>query len=1046
MYFVDLNPISQIMFNSSQQINTHISQLLFFGWLFLGLSFSLSAQYKKTKVEQISTSDGLSNRTCHDMIQDANGFLWIATENGLNKYDGYTFTVYNNSPSNKNFIHGNYIMNIENIKGDYLAIQYRYNSTYLDILNPRTSEVKQLDLNHSTGIRGSFKEVFLEENGSIYILSSENDRMFLQVSKDGEAFTSLFNFSITGDQNSIPLSFIKSTANQFWINTSPKQLSVFDHSGKKIKAFDKSHFQNKTTESVSILHQDKSGKIWVAWESHPGLYFFDEDKNQFILYPDVPSDQYYHNIWEDESGNKIVGEINQYEAQHLYCIRSNDEVLNYTFLTNYENKIIHFFGDNFLGTFFMATYTGIKKIIQPEANIDYYLTQNIDPEKEEWGYAMRGIVAHNNKIYAAREVEHWYEIDPYSKEIQEIKLKNPTTGATLSIGCSFDLIIDQQNQLWGSSCDSNRMVSYLHQYDLKNKSSISYYSPFRVRHISNKKGEQKIWVLGGFEEDKKVDGQLATFDQATKKFTTYLNADGSNPLKDYMGQYIYTSSNNTLWVGTIQGLISIDLSNKTSKVITANDHTLKNVTVYVIQESKDGLLYLGTNKGLIILDPKTNKTKVYNHYQGLQNNSIAGIIPDKKGNLWLSTFYGLSYFDAQTESFRNFNNRDGLSHNEFNRFSFFKGSDDIFYFGGMNGINAFHPNELLQKKKNRSVQLTKLVYYESNKDTLIEKTNGLHLLKSLALSAYVSYFQFNFTLPNYEYPQNNQYKVWLEGFDKDWTFLGNNHSIRYNKLPAGNYTLHINGADSRGNWGEKAVLLKITVAQHFYDSKWFPFLIFLGLFLIGFLLYRKELSQIREMEDLRTRIASDLHDEVGSIMTRISMGSEMVNEGIYEPKEQKKELNYIANQSRQVTSIMRDVVWSIDARKDKVSDLIDRMREHLEELLPLANIQHKIIIEQINTDNKINVNLRQNIYFIFKEAINNIVKHSNATEVVVSLINHAHSFTLVVANNGTVDDSKEEQTSGQGLKNMQMRAKRINADLEIQKEKGYTIKVKTKGL
>lgn len=1016
----------------------------FFGGLLLLLPFLLSAQYQKITVEHISTNDGLSNRAATDIIQDEMGFLWIATENGLNKYDGYTFSIYNNSTENRNYIHGNYIIDLGSVANDHLAIQYRYNKTFLDILNPRTGQVKKLSLENSNGIKGTFEEVFFEENSSIYVLSNQNDSVFLQVSDKGNPFTFLFGCSTNSANNSIAYRFIKSTDNHFWVNTSENHLSVFDPSGKKIKEFNSSHFQSHPIGAISILHQDKAGRIWLAWEHQTGLYYFDAQENKFKLYDQIPVDQYYHKIWEDEIGNKIVAQINRYEAQHIYCIQSNDKILDYTFLINYENKITHFFGRNFLGTFFMSTYTGIKKIIQPEAAIDYYLTQDIDPEKEEWGYSMRGIVEHDQTIYVAREVERWYTINLSTKEVKEIELFDPITGDLLPFLCSFDLIVDKQEQLWGSSCDSNGTVFYLHQYDLVNKSLQSYASPFRIRHLMAGKKEQEIWLLGGYEEEENMEGYLALFDKTKKSFTTYLNADGSNPLKTHLGQYIHQSANNILWAGTLQGLIRIDLNNKTSKIIQGEDHTLKNVTVYVILENKNGLLYLGTNKGLVIFNPTTNQTKVFDQQHGLQNNSIAGIIPDKKGNFWLSTYHGISYFNAATETFRNFNNRDGLSHNEFNRFSFFKGQDDKIYFGGMNGINAFHPKELLRETTNPRVQLTKLTYYDSEKDTLIEQTNDLHLLKPLAFSSYVSYFQLNFTLPNFEFPKNNQYKVWLEGFDKDWTFLGNNNSIRYNQLPAGNYTLHINGADSRGNWSPEEVLLKISVAQHFYESKWFPVLIILGCLLIGFLLYRKELSQIREMEDLRTRIASDLHDEVGSIMTRISMGSEMVNEGIYAPEEQKKELNHIANQSRKVTSIMRDVVWSIDARKDKVSDLIDRMREHLEELLPLANIQHKIITKKINPDHKIDVNLRQNLYFIFKEAINNIVKHSDANEVVISLINQANSFTLIIADNGMVNPSDASQATGQGLKNMQMRAKRIKAELEIQKGKGYIIIVKTK--
>jgi len=1011
----------------------------------------ISAQNKQTTVEHISSSEGLSNRATLKIIQDDLGFLWIATANGLNKYDGYDFQVYTNTPNSETHINGTNLQDLQSIANDDIAIKYKYNQASLDILNPRSGEVKQLNLNKENGINGIFKEFYFEEDGAIYVLSASNDSLYMQVYKSGDHFQTLFALPIIGPVSSNECRFIKTKDGLFWIKNSKSNLTIYDQNGNVKNTFKSANFGlNKNlnpTTLPTILYQDKKERIWLAWENQSGLYILNKGENKFKLHPQLPKKHSYQQIWEDKSGNKILSTAKRYEVQNLFCVQPDDSYLDYNYLTAYENKITHFFGRNFLGTFFMSTYSGIKKIIQPEAQMDYYLTQKIDPDKEEWGYAMRGIAADKNeKIYVAREIENWYAINTQTKEIEDIKLLDPESNLPIAFQCSYDIFIDKDQQLWGSSCNSDRSVFHLHQYDLKTKRLQSYPIPLLVRHIIEDRNEN-IWVLAGEIKNKVVHGQLYKFDKKSKQLEPYLNADGTNPFHEQIGLNLYQSSDDILWGGSMNSLVKIDLDAKTTQTIKDQNNLLTNVSIYTIVANKKGQLYLGTSAGLIIYDPITNKAKSYNKQSGLPDNSIAGIIIDEQENLWLSTFYGISYFDLTTEIFRNFNARDGFSHNEFNRFSFHKGSDGLYYFGGMNGLNAFDPKELLKETDNPPVQLTKVVFYDSQKDSLIEQTNNLHSLKSLNFSPHVSYFQLQFTLPNFEFPTKNQYKVWLEGLEKDWIFLGNTNSIRYNKLPAGDYTLHIRGADSRGNWNQKSVKVKISVSEYFYNKTWFPFLFIIPIFLIGYLIYRNQLLQLKRMDLLRTKIASDLHDEIGSIMTRISMGSEMLSAGIYKPEEQKKELNHIANQSRKVTSIMRDVVWSIDARKDKIIDLTDRMREHLEELLPIANINYKINLVNINPEKKVDVNFRQEIYFIFKEAINNTVKHSNATEIKVYLENTRSEFRMKIKDNGTSENTNGKSSSGgQGLKNIRMRAKRLKGVVKINKDNGYEIILKRKPL
>ena len=454
-------------------------------------------------------------------------------------------------------------------------------------------------------------------------------------------------------------------------------------------------------------------------------------------------------------------------------------------------------------------------------------------------------------------------------------------------------------------------------------------------------------------------------------------------------------------------------------------------------------LWLGTSKGLILLDRTTHQLKeVYEEKDGLVNNSVCGILPDSLGNLWISTFNGLSFFDRKAQRFNNFYESDGLSHYEFNRQAFHIGEAGKFYFGGMNGVNFFDTQELLKTRVGDRLILTKYLKNYADKDSQTVQISNLENLDNIVLPANYSHFELHFAMPNF-LSKEIRYSAWLKNYERDWNFLGNNPKVRYNKLPAGNYQLHIKAVDAKGNPAQNQLLIPISVKEVFYKETWFQVLMIAGLMLLVWGIGQYHNTQQLKVERLRTKLSSDLHDEVSGLLAGIAMQTDLMQLSIND-EDNKSKLEKIGTTSRSAMSRMGDVIWSVDSRKDKFEDLLLRMQEHTAEVLQPLGIDYQFEIGKFNVHKKIGLKLRQNLYLIFKESINNIAKHSTASKATISIENKDNLFQLRIKDNGQAKENSASYKTGQGLSNLKMRSEEIQGNLSIYSKNGFEVVLKVR--
>jgi signal transduction histidine kinase/ligand-binding sensor domain-containing protein len=488
----------------------------------------------------------------------------------------------------------------------------------------------------------------------------------------------------------------------------------------------------------------------------------------------------------------------------------------------------------------------------------------------------------------------------------------------------------------------------------------------------------------------------------------------------------------------------IYLSDQTERLLVFNETAggvqrlaeLKNTGVCNgFLEMGDTLVYTATSKGLLKIETKNWRYRLLDEKaDGLQNETFYKVLVDKKGLLWLSGTNGLVRYDPLRKRFHRFGKADGLASKGANPNAFMMSSTGEFWLGGKNGLNVFKPEDVQLMTNSPPVRITEILV----NDTLFTQKNKGEAT-SLDLDYRRNTLSFRFAALDFSDPGSNEFYYRLQGFEDDWVYNGTQGFVRYPNLPPGDYVLEVKATNSDGILGENIHRLAIHIRPPFWRTWWFYLLcaMFVSGLIWGWMQYR--LQQAVKMERLRVKISSDLHDEVGTLLSGLAMQTEVLE--LTARTEDKSKLHRIAELSRSAMLSMRDTVWAIDARKDKFENLLDRMREHAEETLTPRNFRFDIAVEGLDLKKSLPVDVRQNLYLIYKEAVTNIAKHSNGDAVEVRLARTGDGFEMRISDNGKVEE-KAYKTTGLGLSNMQLRAERLGGVLEVDKTDGYSVLLK----
>lgn len=462
-----------------------------------------------------------------------------------------------------------------------------------------------------------------------------------------------------------------------------------------------------------------------------------------------------------------------------------------------------------------------------------------------------------------------------------------------------------------------------------------------------------------------------------------------------------------------------------------------------------GMYWLGTgSQGLLRWDRAHGLTRVIGRTQGLPTVSIHAIHPDRRGMLWMPTDNGLVRYDPPTGQVKVYTTADGLGFDEFNRLAHAQGPDGRLYFGGLNGITAFHPDDLGEPAEVTTgpLVLKSIRVQREEGDAMQDLTVDVLEGAPVLMRPKDRFISVDLALLTYEDPALLEYAWRIDGIDVDWN-LQREPFLRITALPYGDHLLRLKAQDAEGRWSEE-IRIPLTMMKPVHLRWWFLLLCLLALGAIVYAIVRYRERQLRQVIRIRDRIALDLHDEVGSNLSSVVLFSTAVGKHADAlPPEAMAMLKRMKENSRRAMESMNDIVWSVNSGHDSMVDLVDRFQAFAQPVCEAADIDVRFHVVDGVLDRRLGMEQRKNIYLIFKEAVNNAVKHGQCHRIDVHVRAAGHMLELEVTDDGIglgATDAQKAGLGGNGIDNMQRRAAQIGGTLEVTSgaQRGTTVRLR----
>ena len=494
-----------------------------------------------------------------------------------------------------------------------------------------------------------------------------------------------------------------------------------------------------------------------------------------------------------------------------------------------------------------------------------------------------------------------------------------------------------------------------------------------------------------------------------------------------------------MWVGTHDGgLNRLNVLTDSISVFRKNENNcLPSDRIVDVIQTADTTLWLGTfDQGLVRFNPAQQTCVHYNDQYGATPTSIGSLYLDAKKRLWIPTANeGLFVFNPATETFTLYNNQDGLQGNSFPFLAQDSDPNGTLYLGGEGGLNIINTNDINITTHTRKSLITDVQIQGESLSPSLYQTSG-----PLELAPDQRDVSFSFSTLNLSHPERSQYRVRLEPGDKKWSIPNGNASHRYTRLSPDSYTLHVIGTNKDGVWQDVPTTFSFTISQYLWERWFFWPLLSLSILLLVIAAFQYRIVHLRREKRMRGRIANDLHDDLGTKLTNMALEIDTIGLRFQDDISQKiqERLKKLARDERLLIEDLRLIVWLVDADYDRMPKSIERMELTADQLLRT----HRYTFELTSPipDIAIPMDRRKNLFLWFQEALNNIVRHANATYVTISIWYEQEKLHITIEDDGSGFDIQTVR-KGQGLKSMQSRIQAMNGIMTIQSKPGEGTKL-----
>lgn len=806
-------------------------------WLCAGMN--VTAQVPQYKVEILSTSEGLSQGSVLCLLQDKRGFIWAGTEDGLNRYDGYSFEVFRSKSGDLKSLSGSYINAITEDKMGNLWIGTTTGLNKFDWASQSFSRIdlSSISLDTTNIINNNISVVITDRSGNIWIGTEAGSIHRISLNKDScwisLSLTQLTNPS--GIRNDIRTIY-EDRDGIIWIGSDNPGYNLYDPQKKRMILFDslEAFPMKKEIRSFNQFLEDKENGIWGA--NHTGLFWIDKKNLKRVTYylrqPNLFTKS--QPLFNDEDGKVWIG-----TNTGLYYWEKGNPITN--LVSDPLGKLPFNISTSIIkdrsGVIWIGMYGGLVKAYKAK-----FIHQKI-PNGFTKGHGSQTIRSlgedHQKNLWIGTHGAGLFKLDSESEIFTQYFQKSPNPYEKDELFNHFNSILLDNNQtlwigkkykgLWQVSSDHKQLLPYFSPLD---KSKKLEWGDINMM-LEDSAGF--IWIGGNYSGLSRLNPKTRKIDEFSFDSQLYSNINSND-----VWTYIQDRKGN-FWVSFFQvGLVKFvpDSNNPLGAinkifVHSSEDSTsLGDNTVNSIYEDSEGNIWVGTyGGGLGKYNPDKNNFTNYNtQNSSIPNNVVYAILPDDNNNLWISTNNGISKFSLETEDFTSYTIEDGLQGKEFNSKVAYKSSSGELFFGGVNGWNRFYPEKITQDKNVPFVVFTDFRLFNNpvpiSEGKSLEHQHDAYYLKkhiseidTLILPYDKNYFTFEFAALHYKAPKKNKYAYRMQGIDQDWQYVGNSRTATYTRLNHGTYLFEVKASNMDGIWNESGAQIVIIITPPWWLTR-----------------------------------------------------------------------------------------------------------------------------------------------------------------------------------------------------------------------------------